>query len=384
MYLRRDLKNLLDRAKVECLGTFSQKLYLRSMKRLLLSLLLSTTCIIALPQELTMDQAMMLARLPLHCINTEYPNKTSHQINDEAEAIMTPSQLHPAFYGCLDWHSSVHGHWMLVRILKQFPGISIRDSIITALGESFTDDKIRAEADYYVKFKNSNTYERTYGWAWLLKLDEELLTLEDPAGARWHATLQPLTNKVVELWKDYLKKQTYPNRTGVHPNTAFGLVFALDWARAVKDTAFEAAIVNKAKEFYLNNTATPAYLEPDGTDFLSPSLEIADLMSRILPRENFARWFRRFYSKESIDNIVKLPVVSDRSDYQIVHLDGLTLSRAWCMKGLSRALPENSNTGKLFARTSQQFIDQALPNVLSGNYGGEHWLASFAVYALSL
>jgi hypothetical protein len=354
------------------------------MKNIILSILLSSACLNAFSQQLTIDQAIKLARLPMHCINTEYPNKTSHLINDAAEAVMSPSQLHPAFYGCLDWHSSVHGHWMLVRILKQYPSIPIRDSIINVLGNSFTYEKIKAEADYYDKFKNSNTYERTYGWAWLLKLDQELLTFNDPAGKQWHATLQPLTLKIAELWKDYLTKQTYPNRTGVHPNTAFGLVFALDWARAVKDTAFEAAIIKKANEFYLNNAATPAYLEPDGTDFLSPSLEIADLMSRILPQKSFAKWFSRFYSKESIENLVKLPVVSDRTDYQIVHLDGLTLSRAWCMKGLSRALPENSSTGKLFARTSQLFIDQALPNVLSGNYGGEHWLASFAAYALSL
>jgi hypothetical protein len=354
------------------------------MKTLTTTILLSLACLTALPQQLTMEQAVKLARLPLHCISTEYPNKTSHQMNNAAEAVLVPSQLHPAFYGCLDWHSSVHGHWMLVRILKEFPGIAIRDSIIAALANSFTDEKIQAEADYYVKFKNSNTYERTYGWAWLLKLDQELLSYKDPAGAKWHTTLQPLTRKIVELWKDYLGKQTYPNRTGVHPNTAFGLVFALDWARAVKDTDFEAAIIKKANEFYLNNTNTSAYLEPDGTDFLSPSLEIADLMSRILDRKDFSKWFNKFYSKESIKNLVKLPVVSDRSDYQIVHLDGLTLSRAWCMKGLSRALPENNKAGRLFATTSKFFIDQALPNVLSGNYGGEHWLASFAVYGMSL
>ncbi|HEX2969493.1 MAG TPA: DUF2891 domain-containing protein [Bacteroidales bacterium] len=354
------------------------------MKKFLLLILLSSIRISAIPQQLTMEQAVKLARLPLNCINTEYPNKTSHLINDAADAVMTPAQLHPAFYGCLDWHSSVHGHWMLVRILKQFPGIPIRDSILSVLHNSFNEGKIRAEADYYVKFKNSNTYERTYGWAWLLKLDQELIDFDDPAGIEWHKTLQPLTNKIVELWKDYITKQTYPNRTGVHPNTAFGLVFALDWARAVHDTAFEAAIVRKANEFYLNNIETPAYLEPDGTDFLSPSLEIADLMSRILQPKDFEKWFKEFYKPESIANLVKLPVVSDRSDYLIVHLDGLTLSRAWCMKGLARALPEKNSTGRLFTRTSEIFLEQALPNVLSGNYGGEHWLASFAVYALSL
>jgi hypothetical protein len=354
------------------------------MKKFFLYILFSITGLNAFSQKLTLEQAIKLARLPMHCINTEYPNKTSHLINDSVDAVMTPAELHPSFYGCLDWHSSVHGHWMLVRILKEFPEITLRDSIINVLHNSFDEEKIKEEADYFVKFKNSNTWERTYGWAWLLKLDQELLTSDDPATAGWHESLQPLTQKIVSLWKEYLTKQTYPNRTGVHPNTAFGLVFALDWARAVKDTSFEAAVIRKANDFYLDNTNTPAYLEPDGTDFLSPSLEIADLMSRILPRKEFAKWFNRFYKPESIENIVKLPVVSDRTDFQIVHLDGLTLSRAWCMKGLARALPENHRTGKLFAETSKMFIDQALPNVLSGNYGGEHWLASFAVYALSL
>ena len=354
------------------------------MNRLILVPLICLFVLKGQSQQLTIDQAVKLARLPLHCINTEYPNKTSHQINDANDAVMVPSQLHPAFYGCLDWHSSVHGHWMLVRILKQFPAISLHDSIVAVLQNSFIDEKIKAEADYYVKFKNSNTFERTYGWAWLLKLDQELYTFNDPLAKQWSRTLKPLTEKIVELWKAYLLKATYPNRTGVHPNTAFGLVFALDWARTVKDTAFETVIVSKAKEFYMSNNATPAYLEPDGTDFLSPSLEIADLMSRILPSKEFNRWFGRFYEQRSIDNIVKLPVVSDRSDYQIVHLDGLTLSRAWCMKGLSRCLPEKSRTRLLFENTARSFLEQALPNVLSGNYGGEHWLASFAVYALSL
>lgn len=297
---------------------------------------------------------------------------------------MTPGQLHPSFYGCLDWHSSVHGHWMLVRILKLFPDIAIKDSIIQALNNSFQDAKIKTEADYYSKFGNSNSYERTYGWAWLLKLDEELYNFDNPLAQQWHRTLKPLTEKIVELWKVYLTKETYPNRTGVHPNTAFGLVFALDWARAAKDTAFEAVIIRKAKEFYLNNVAIPAYLEPDGTDFLSPSLEEADLMRRVLPKQNFIKWFNHFYEKRSLQNIVKLPVVSDRSDLLIVHLDGLSFSRAWCMKGIAKMLPDNNKTKALFENAAQNFLQQTLPNIASGNYGGEHWLASFAVYALSL
>ncbi|MBA4322471.1 MAG: DUF2891 domain-containing protein [Odoribacter sp.] len=354
------------------------------MKKIGLLIFIITFSLSSFSQELTEIQAIGLARLPLHCITTEYPNKTAHVMNNPEEAVMKPGQLHPSFYGCFDWHSSVHGHWMLLKILKQFPDIPLKDSIIQVLNNSFQESQIKEEADYYIKFKNSNTYERTYGWAWLLKLDEELYTFNSPMAKEWHRTLQPLTRKIVELWKNYLTKQTYPNRTGVHPNTAFGLVFALDWARAVKDTAFETAIIIKSKEFYLNNVATPAYLEPDGTDFLSPSLEIADLMSRVLSKQSFIKWFDRFYEKRSLQNIIKLPVVSDRTDLQIVHLDGLTLSRAWCMKGIAKVLPDKNKTKLLFEKTAQVFLQQTLPNVVSGNYGGEHWLASFAVYGLSL
>ena len=348
---------------------------------LLFSCLIMTAGVSA---QLSEEQAVRLARLPLRCINTEYPNKTGHIINGKSEAIMTPGELHPAFYGCLDWHSSVHGHWMLVKILKMFPNIQMRDSIISVLQNSFTDIKIKGETDYFSEFKNSSIFERTYGWAWLLKLDQELITSDDPVIKQWAVTMKPLTSKITELWEAYLKKERYPNRTGVHPNTAFALVFALDWARTLKDTTFEAEIIRKARNYYGNNIATPAYLEPDGTDFLSPSLEIADLMSRILQPGEFNRWFVRFYEKRSLDNLVKIPVVSDRTDYQIVHLDGLTISRAWCMRSIAMKLPEKNKTRILFEKTSDLFLQQALPNILSGNYGGEHWLGSFAVYSLSL
>lgn len=354
------------------------------MKQLLISLYLFIFSATAFSQQLTETQALQMARLPLHCITNEFPNKTSHTADAAADAVLLPSQLHPSFYGCLDWHSSVHGHWLLVKVLKQFPGISTRDSIIQVLNNSFQPEKIKEEAAYFTKYKTTRTWERTYGWAWLLKLDEELYTWNEPLAKQWHAALQPLTRQVVDLWKNFLPKQTYPNRTGVHPNTAFGMVFALTWARTIKDTAFENALVQKAKSFYLNNTLTPAYLEPDGSDFLSPSLEIADLMRIVLPRQSFINWLNKFYEARSIKRITEMPVISDRTDYQIVHLDGLALSRAWCMKGIARELPVSHPWKKLFEKTASSFLTQALPNVTSGNYGGDHWLASFAVYALSL
>lgn len=333
-------------------------------------------------QMLTQDIALKLSRMPLHCIQTEWPNKTSHLSEGPKDHVLYPSQLHPSFYGCLDWHSSVHGHWLLVKVLKSFPQIANRDSIITCLANSFDPEKIKTEVEYFSDYTGSNTYERTYGWAWLLKLDNELLSWNNEQGQQWHKTLQPLTEKIVSLWKAYLPKQTYANRTGTHPNTAFGLVFALDWARAVGDTAFENAIISKAKDFYLNNRKMPAYLEPDATDFFSPTLEAADLMRRVLPQKEFVKWFDKYYDKRSIIQLTQLPVVSDRTDYLIVHLDGLALSRAWCMKGIAASLPARNPDKKLFTQTADKFIETTLPNVISGNYGGDHWLATFALYAL--
>jgi hypothetical protein len=248
---------------------------------------------------LTKDIALKLAEKPLHCINQEYPNKTAHVINAEADAKMTPQQLHPSFYGCFDWHSSVHGHWMLVKLLKVQPDISKYDEIVEILDGSFRADKIKVEADYFNTWQVAKNFERTYGWAWILKLDEELAKWDHPKAKIWHQNLKPLTDEILRLWKDYLPKQTYPNRTGVHPNTAFAMSFAIDWARQMGDTTFEKELSDKAKTFYLSNTKTPAYLEPDGSDFFSPSLEIAELMSRILPQKDLKKWIHHFYEKRS-------------------------------------------------------------------------------------
>ena len=333
-------------------------------------------------QKLTDDMAIKLSEKPLHCLHQEYPNKTAHIINNENEVKLSPKDLHPSFYGCFDWHSSVHGHWMLVRLLKTKPNLSISKEIENKLDQSFTKENLQTEADYFTKYQLTTTFERTYGWAWLLKLDEELSTWDHPKAKIWHENLKPLTQKIVDSWKTYLPKQTYPNRTGVHPNTAFAMVFAIDWARATGDKDFENKLIEKAKYFYLNNTKTPAYLEPDGSDFFSPSLEIADLMRRVLPQKEFTQWIDQFYEKRSLDNIEKIPVVSDLNDYQTVHLVGLSFSRAWCMKGVSSSLPQNHPLKIQFKNQAEVFIKNALPLLFQGNYGGDHWLASFALYAL--
>ena len=333
--------------------------------------------------ELTTEMASKLASMPLKCINQEYPNKTAHVINTEKDAILTPKELHPSFYGCFDWHSSVHGHWMLLRLLRTVPDLENKDKIISILDKSFSPEKIKEEASYFTKYQVAQNFERTYGWAWILKLDEELARWNHPKAKIWHQNLKPLTDEILRLWKAYLPKQTYPNRTGVHPNTAFAMSFAIDWAREVGDKSFEEELSAKAKIFYLNNTKTPAYMEPDGSDFFSPSLEIAELMSRILPQKDFEKWLNQFYEKRSLENIEQIPIISDVNDYQTVHLVGLSFSKAWAMKNIINTLPEKNAIRKRFEISREKFIENSLPIIFQGNYGGDHWLASFAVYALT-
>lgn len=354
------------------------------MKKILLFLLfISSVCFAQTPSKLDKEIAEKLSALPLGCMDKEYPNKTAHTINSATDAKLTPVELHPGFYGCFDWHSAVHGHWMLVHLLRTFPDISNRATIVAKLDKTFTVENMQAEADYFKKYELAKIFERTYGWAWLLKLDQELLEWNDPLAKKWHNALQPLTKQILELWKAYLPKQTYPNRTGVHGNTAFALVFALDWARTANDKAFETQLIDKAKAFYLDNQKTPAYMEPDGADFFSPSLEIADLMRRALTKNDFVKWLANFYEERSIKRISDMPIVSDLSDYQTVHLVGLSFTRAWCMKGIATQLPKNHPLKKHFETTADHFLANVLPLIFKGNYGGDHWLASFAVYALA-
>lgn len=331
--------------------------------------------------SLTVEGASHLASLPLKCLQQQYPNKTNHTSAGDSDHLMTPIQQHPAFYGCFDWHSCVHGHWMLVRLLKDFPAIPENKRIRQAIEKNITPANIAVEIKYFQAVL-SKSYERTYGWAWLLKLQQELLTWNDADAVKWRNALQPLCDTVIRLWMSYLPKQTYPNRTGVHPNTAFGLVFALDYARTAGNKVFEAAILTSAKQLYLKDKNAPTIWEPDGTDFLSPSLEEADLMRNVLPKAEFLSWFNNWINTASLNHLTQLPVVSDRTDMQIVHLDGLCFSRSWCMKGIATQLPANDPRKQVFIRAAIRHLNASLPNIASGNYGGEHWLASFAVYAL--
>lgn len=331
--------------------------------------------------SLTVEGASHLASLPLKCMQQQYPNKTGHTASGDSDQLMTPIQQHPAFYGCFDWHSSVHGHWMLVRLLKDFARLPEAEKIRAAITKNINPGNIKQEIRYF-DGKLSKSYERTYGWAWLLKLQQELLTWNNADAVIWRTALQPFCDTVIKLWMNYLPKQSYPNRTGVHPNTAFGLVFALDYARTAGNKIFEEAIIKSAKQLYLKDKNAPTVWEPDGTDFLSPSLEEADLMRKVLSKDQFINWFNNWITPASLQHLTQLPVVSDRTDLQIVHLDGLCFSRSWCMKDIARLLPAADKRKQLLIRSAIKHLNASLPNVASGSYGGEHWLASFAVYAM--
>ena len=331
---------------------------------------------------LTKEGAAHLASLPMKCILQQYPNKINHTAIADSDQVLTPIQQHPSFYGCFDWHSSVHGHWMLVRLLKQFPDLKEQAAIRKVLNTTLTTKNIQIETEYF-KAPLNRSFERTYGWAWVLKLQQELLDYNDPDANQWRTALQPLCDTIIKIWNVYLPKQTYANRSGMHGNTAFGLSFALDYARATKNEKFEKTIIASTKQLFLKDKNAPTIWEPDGADFFSPSLMEADLMRKILDHQQFIYWFNNWISKKAIQHLTTLPHVSDRTDLQIVHLDGLCFSRSWCMSGIANALPKNDPRKKLLLTASVQHLNQSLATVASGNYGGEHWLASFAVYAIS-
>jgi hypothetical protein len=336
------------------------------------------------PTALTRDQASAFARLALKGLSKEYPNKLDHVMAAPAD-VKPPQALHPAFYGSYDWHSSVHGHWMLVRLLRVFPDLPESKEIRSVLGEHFTADALRAEAGYFAR-NESKPFERPYGWAWLLRLAEELNGWEDPDGKTWSKNLRPLVDAVVARYKEFFPKQTYPIRTGVHPNTAFGLSLAYDYAVAAGDQALKRLVEERARGYFAEDADAPARWEPGGADFFSPTLAEADLMQRVLPPAEFRGWFKRFLpgANQGEPRSLFVPAtVTDRTDPQLVHLDGLNLSRAWAMRSIASALPEGDPARIALLASSARHAEAALAHVASGDYAGEHWLASFAVYLLS-
>ena len=341
----------------------------------------------AFPQtatKLTQEHASGFAKLALKGIQKEYPNKPSTVLNGKDD-IKAPRDFHPAFYGSFDWHSSVHGHWMLVRLLRTFPDLPERKQVRKVLNQHLTAKNLQAEADYFAQ-PNRQSFERMYGWAWLLKLAEEVHTWDDADAKAWSKNLKPLTDTMVARYLAFLPKQTYPIRTGVHPNTAFGLAFAHDYAKTVDHKALRELIEARSLAYFAKDVDAPARWEPDGADFFSPSLMEADLMRRVLPAKEFAGWLKRYLpglAKGEPKSLLMPATVSDRSDPQIVHLDGLNLSRAWCMRSIAAALPKDDPARKVLSASAARHAEAALPHIASGDFVGEHWLASFAVYMMT-
>ncbi len=336
-------------------------------------------------ETLTKERASAFAKLALKGATREFPNKPGHVLLDDQDT-KTPKALHPAFYGCYDWHSAVHGHWMLMRALRAHPDLPEAKDIRAVLNEHLTAANIKVEVDYFNR-PEAKSFERPYGWSWLLKLAEELHTWDDADAKTWSANLKPLAELIANRYVEFFPKQTYPIRAGVHSNTAFGLTFAHDYARAVGNTKLQERIEERAKAYYGKDTDAPARWEPDGADFLSPSLCEADLMRRVLPPAEFQKWFHKYLpgaAKSEPANLFAPATVTDRTDPQLVHLDGLNLSRAWCLRGILTALPKDDPARKALAASAAKHAKAGLKHVASGDYAGEHWLASFAVWMLSL
>lgn len=328
--------------------------------------------------SLSATGASHLAKLPLKCMQQQYPYKTGVTFSDTT-LIKPPINYHPAFYGCFDWHSSVHGHWMLVRLLKLFPNLPEAEEIQRKLSINLSAENIAVEVEIF-KEEAHKGFERTYGWAWLLHLQQELLTWENPLGKQLSDNLAPLVQQLCKLYIDYLPKMNYAIRVGEHSNLAFGLTLAYDYAQHTKQDSLLEVIRETALRFYQNDRGCPISWEPGGSDFLSPCLEEADLMWRILPKKEYKDWLVQFLPQLFDEGFQLAPgTVSDRSDGKLVHLDGLNLSRAWCLYGIAH---HSDNNGSLLALANEH-LAAALPHVASGDYMGEHWLASFAVYALT-
>ena len=334
-----------------------------------------------LGDQLTDAQVASFANLAMKNIQTEYPNKPSNVVVDDA-SVRTPKVMHPAFYGCFDWHSSVHGHWMLIRLLKDYPNSSVDAKIREKLDENLSAENLAGELAYFEE-KQHKSFERTYGWAWYLRLADELETWDDEQGKKWRDNLRGLEELLVQRTLDYLPKLSFPIRTGVHPDTGFALGQILDYARTMNNEELESMIVKRARDYYLKDVNYPTKYEPSGQDFFSSCLNEADLMRRVLPQKEFVEWLDQFLPtlvNGDGGNLLVPVEVSDVTDGKIVHLAGLDLNRAWCMQGIASALPESEPRVKLLMDSASSHADTGFTYVFSGHYEGDHWLATFAIY----
>jgi hypothetical protein len=335
------------------------------------------------PSIHTLDAALAskFAALALGHLTREYPNKLDHVMASAAD-VQSPRALHPIFYGSFDWHSCVHGYWLIARLYDRFPELPEAAAIRSLIDTHVTDANVAAEVAYLQR-PAARGFERPYGWAWLLALAGQLHSMRSTEGQRWAATLAPLAHAFVERFIEFLPKSTYPLRVGTHFNTAFALTLAIGYARETGATAFEKLIVETARRWYLGDADCQAW-EPGGDEFLSSSLMEAELMRHVLPEAEFAAWFDGFLprlGRREPATLFTPATVTDRSDGKLAHLDGLNLSRAWCQRSIARAIPEGDPRGSLLEAAANDHLAAGLAHV-AGDYMGEHWLATFALLAL--
>lgn len=330
------------------------------------------------------DAAGRFADLALACVHQEYPNKIGHVMNGD-EDVKPPRDLHPAFYGCFDWHSAVHGHWLLVRILRRFPNLPQASAIEAALDKNLTQVNMVGEVVYFQR-PGQASYERPYGLAWLLQLCAELDEWQDPRAKRWLTVLEPLEKVCADRFRDWLPKLAYPIRTGEHSQTGFAFGLVLDWARQRGASDVVTLLEQRGAALYGTDRGCNLGFEPSGQDFLSPCLAEADFMRRLLPPQTFAAWLGSFLPAIPLDGgtaWLPLAVVTDPADGKLAHLDGLNLSRAWMLAGIAAGLPAKDPRIKALHAAGIQHATSGLQSVSSENYAGSHWLGSFATYLIT-
>ncbi len=324
------------------------------------------------------------AALALACVTKEYPNKIAHVMQSDADAL-PPRRLTPAFYGCFDWHSAVHGHWLLVRLTRLFPKAPFAAEARQALARNLTAENIQAEVSY-VNGQGRESFERPYGLAWLLTLAAELREWDDPQAKTWSTTLEPLEAACAKKLQTWLPKLTHPIRIGEHDQTAFSLGLVLDWARRKPDPPMTALVVERSRAYYLRDKDAPLAYEPSGQDFLSPCLAEADLMRRILKPEPFAAWLGTFLPglpRNGSGSWLTPGVVTDPTDGKLAHLDGLNLSRAWMLEGIVSGLPTNDPRIPALRAAAARHRADGLKAVTGEHYEGGHWLGTFATYLVT-
>jgi hypothetical protein len=335
-------------------------------------------------REFDTKSAQRFANLALTCVHKEYPNHISHTLNSDADAT-PPRKLTPAFYGCYDWHSSVHGHWLLVRLVRTFPDAPFVQPAREALRQSLTAENIVQEAAY-LRGEGRPSFERPYGLAWLLQLVAELREWDDPQAKEMAGNLHPLEEVVLERLNNWLPKLSHPVRIGEHDQTAFALGLMFDYAHGIGDQKFVELVVSKASQFYFSDKDCPLAYEPSGEDFLSPCIGEADLMRRVLPSQEFSRWLGKFMPQipTTGDTRWLQPEESpDSSDPKLAHLDGLNLSRAWMLEGIAAGLPKADKRLPSITATAEAHRRAGLAAVTGEHYEGGHWLGSFAVYLVT-